>query len=170
MPDQTRTSLLANGEKLNVIEPGSRNPIIFKASVLPAPESPSVSETLSTALRPSQNGSVPFSIRLTVPLDALTVRQVDGKHQVVIGFAAFALDRYGRPVERKAKELTMVLNEQVYRAGPNLPITLDQQLDLKADAKFLDLGVWDTFNRRFGTIKISSGSPKAGHAPGAGCP
>ena len=152
--DGTGTTLLASGEKLDVIEPGSRNPIIFKASVLRAPELSAKTGMLSTALRPAQNGSVPFSIRLTVPLDALTVRQVDGKHQVVIGFAAFALDRYGRPVERKAKELTIFLNEQVYRVAPNLPITLDQELELAADAKFLDIGVWDPSNRRFGTIQI----------------
>jgi hypothetical protein len=37
---------------------------------------------------------------------------------------------------------------------------LDQQLNLAKNDKFLDLGVWDTINRRFGTIQIPLEIPK----------
>jgi hypothetical protein len=77
------------------------------------------------------------------------MRTVDGKHQIVLDVAAMALNRHGSMVEHKAEQITMTLPEDVVRRSPVLPITVDQQIDLSKDDKFLHVGVWDTVNGRF---------------------
>ena len=155
-PPKTRTRLLAGGEKLEVTELRDQ-PIIFRASVLPSSD-PSVAnwEKPSGSLSPPppKKGSVPFSVRYTVPLNSLTVREVDGKHQIVFAVAAIALNRDGSAVQHDAQQVKMVLKEDVFRRDPNLSVTLDQQLNLTKDDQFLNLGVWDSVSGRFGSIEV----------------
>jgi VWFA-related protein len=151
-----RTRLLPNGEKLEVIEQNAQQSIIFQASVLPASD-PSLANlgkpSGALAPPPAKKGSVLYSIRYTVPIDALSVRTVNGKHEIVFGVATIAFNREGTLVEQNAEQVKMVLNDQFHRS-PDLPITLDQPLNLAKDDKFLSLGVWDTVNGRFGSIQI----------------
>lgn len=155
-PPKARTRLLAGGEKLEETELRDQ-PIIFRANVLPSSDS-SVAKwekpSGSLAPPPSKKGSVPFSVRYTVPLNALTVRAADGKHQVVFAVAAIALNRDGSAVQQDAQQVTMVLKEDVFRRDPNLVVTLDQQLNLTKDDQFLNLGVWDTISGRFGSVEV----------------
>jgi hypothetical protein len=157
--DQTtrpRTRLLANGEKLEVSELRDR-PIIFRASVLPASD-PAVANLDKTSgslpLPEPKKGSVPFLIHYMVPIDALTMRTVDGQHTVMWGIAAIGLNGDGSTVEHKAYQMTMTLPKDVLYRSPELPVTMDQQIDLSKDDKFLHLGVWDAVSGRFGTIDI----------------
>jgi VWFA-related protein len=170
--DQTtgpRTRLLRNGEKLQVSELRDR-PIIFRASVLPASD-PAVANldegSGSLPLPPPQKGSVPFLIRYTVPIYAVTIRVIDGKHKITLGVAAIGLDRDGSTVEHKAEQLTMTLPEDILRRSPDLPVTVDQQINLSEDDKFLHLGIWDAVNGRFGNIEIPIEVPKKGKQPEA---
>ncbi len=162
-PAKPRTRLLANGEKLEVTEAKTRQPIIFQASVLPASD-PSLASldkpSGSLSKPPAKKGSVPYSIRYTLPIGAVSVRTVNGKHQIVFGVAAMALNRDGYLMEHSAEQVTMVLKEDVFQRSPNLPITLDQQINLAKDDKFLHLGVWDTVSGRFGSIQIPLEIPK----------
>jgi VWFA-related protein len=155
-PAKSRTRLLANGEKLEITEQ-SRQPIIFQASVLPASD-PSLAKldkpSGSLPPPPAKRGTVPFSVRYTVPIDAFTMKHVDGKHQVVFGVAVIALNRYGSLVERDAQQVTMTFKEEVFRHDPNLPIVLDQQLNLAKGDTFLSLGLWDITTGRAGSIQI----------------
>jgi VWFA-related protein len=156
-----RTRLLWNGEKLQVNEPRDR-PIIFRASVLPASETAVASlEKISGSLvSPSpQSGSVPVLIHYTVPIEALTMRVIDGKHKITLGIATIGLDRDGSMVERKAEQITMTLPEDILRRSPDLPVTVDQQIDLSKNDQFLHLGLWDPVNGRFGNIDV----PIEGH-------
>jgi VWFA-related protein len=161
-PGRSRTRLLVNGEKLETTDLSS-HPIIFQASIHPASD-PSVGnlEKPTGSLTPpsAKKGAVLFSIRYTVPIGALTIRTVNGRHQLIFGVAAVALNRDGRRVARKADQITMTLNEEVFRRSPNLPIVLDEQLNLAKDDKFLYLGVWDTSSGRFGSIEIPLEVPK----------
>jgi VWFA-related protein len=161
-PASPRTRLLRNGEKLEVSELRD-HPIVFQASVLPTSD-PAVANldkaSVSLPLPPPKKGSVPFLIRYTVPIDSLTMRTVDGKHEIVLGVAAIALNRDGSMVEHKAEQITLTLKEDVLRRSPGLTITVDQQIDLAKDDKFLHLGVWDTVNGRFGSIEIPLEVPK----------
>jgi VWFA-related protein len=161
-PAETRTRLLANGEKLDVIEASAR-PIIFQAIVLPASDPTLVNLDKPAAALPApprKKGSVPFLIRYTVPLDAFSVRRVDGKLQIVLGIAAIPFDRDGSPGKHEVEQVTMILNEAVYRRNPNTSITLDQQITLVKDDKFLNLGLWDTMNGHFGSIQLPLEVPK----------
>jgi hypothetical protein len=162
--DRPRTRLLSNGEKLQVSELRDR-PIIFRASVVPASD-PAVANlnkaSGSLPLPQAKKGSVPFLIHYTVPMYALTMRVVDGKHKIVLGVAAIGLDRDGSTVEHKAEQITMTLPEDILRRSPDLPVTLDQRINLSEDDKFLHLGIWDVVNGRFGNIEIPIEVPKPG--------
>jgi len=164
--DQTtspRTHLLENGEKLEVSELRDR-PIIFQASVLSASDPAVVNLDKASRPLPSpprKKGSVRFLIHYRVPIDGLAVRPVNGKHQIVLGVAAFALSREGSRVEHKVERVTVTLPEDVNRRSPD-PIGVDQQMDLSKNDKFLHLGVWDTVSGRFGTIEIPLEVPKPG--------
>ncbi len=161
-PPKSRTRLLANGEKLEIREPNN-HPIIFQARVLPASD-PSLAKldrpSGSLPPIPAKKGAAPFLIRYTVPIGALTVKQVDGKHQVVFGVAVIALNRDGSLEERDARQVTITFKEDVFRHDPNRPIILDQQLNLAKGDQFLSLGVWDTATGRAGSIQIPLEVPK----------
>ncbi len=153
-PASPRTRLLWNGEKLEVSERRDR-PIIFQASVVPASD-PAIANfdrgSDSLPLPQAKKGSVPFLIRYTLPINALTIRDVGGAHKIVLGVAAIGLDRDGSMVEHKAQEITMTLPADILRRSPNLPIMVDQEIDLSQSDQFLHLGVWDTVNGRSGSI------------------
>jgi hypothetical protein len=121
----------------------------------------------SLPLPQAKKGSVPFLIHYTVPIDALTMRVVDGKHKIALGVAAFGLDRDGSVVEHKAEQLTMTLPEDIVRRSPDLPVTVDQQIELSKDDKFLHLGLWDAVNGRFGNIEAPIEVPQPGKRPEA---
>jgi hypothetical protein len=167
--DRPRTRLLSNGEKLQVSELRDR-PIIFRASVVPASD-PAVANlnkaSGSLPLPQAKKGSVPFLIHYTVPMYALTMRVVDGKHKIVLGVAAIGLDRDGSAVEHKAEQITMTLPEDIVSRSPDLPITVDQQIELSKDDKFLHLGLWDAVNGRFGNIETPIEVPEPGKQPEA---
>jgi VWFA-related protein len=170
--DQTsrpRMRLLWNGEKLPVSELRDR-PIIFQASVLPASD-PVIANldkgSGSSPLSGIKNGSVPFLIHYTVPLDALTTRAVDGKHKVAVGVAVIGLDRDGSMVDHRFEQITMTLPDDILRRRPDLPILVDQRINLLKEDKFLQLGLWDTLSGRFGRIEIPIDVLKPGQRPKA---
>lgn len=165
--DQTtrpRTRLLWNGEKLQVSELRDR-PIIFQASVLPAsdPAMYKLDKSVSSSTLPgNRRGSVPFLIHYTVPLDALTIRVVDGKHKIVVGVAAIGLDGNGSMLDHRFEQITMTLPDDILRRSPVLPIMLNQRINLLENDKFLQLGLWDSVSGRFGRIEIPIDIPKPG--------
>lgn len=155
-PARPRTRLLWNGDKLEVSELRDR-PIIFRASVLPTSD-PAVANlanaSSSSPLPPPRKGSVPFLIRYTLPVGALTISAVGSRHKIILGVAVIALNGDGSMVDHKAEQITMTVPEDILRRSPNLPVTVDQQIDLSKDDEFLHLGVWDIANGRFGGIDI----------------
>jgi hypothetical protein len=66
--------------------------------------------------------SVPFVIRYAVPTDGLTATIVDGKHQIVLGVAAMALNSEG--AEHQAEQMAVTLPEDVPRCAPGLAVTV----------------------------------------------
>ena len=83
-PSRARTRLLWNGEKLEVSELRDR-PIIFQARVVPTSD-PAIANfdraSGSLPLPRAKKGSVPFLIRYTLPINALTMRDVGGIGEV----------------------------------------------------------------------------------------
>ena len=102
---------------------------------------------------------MPVLIHYTVPIDALTMRIIDGKHKITVGVTTIGLDRDGNMVERKVEQITMSLPEDILHRSPDLPVTVDQQIYLSKDDKFLHLGLWDPVNGRFGNIDVPMETP-----------
>jgi len=151
-----RTRLLTNGEKVEL--PDMRSlPIIFQARVLPVSD-PAVASAkpldATIQAQPPRRGAVPYSIRYSVPVNALTQQQIEGNPQVVFGVAAIVLNHEGRAVDRYAERVKMTLNVNVIRVHPDIPIALDQRLNFKKDDEFLYLAVWDMTSGRLGTLQV----------------
>jgi VWFA-related protein len=161
---RARTRLLPDGESVQV--PAMRSvPIIFQARVLPASDPAVISVTKvagTIQAPPAKKGSVPYSVRYSLPLDALTQQVIDGKSMVTFGIAAVALNRDGRPVDGHANQVTMTLNSDVIRLHPELPLVVDQILNLKKDDEYLYLAVWDMSTGRLGTLQVPVQVPKPG--------
>lgn len=157
-----RARLLQDGEKVQLPELHS-SPIIFHARVLPASD-PAVASApqlpLSIAASPPKKGSVPFSIRYSLPVDAFTHQTVDGKSEVIFGIATVVLNRDGRAVDSHAERVTITLNDEVERQHPNVPLAFDQRLNLKKDGQYLYLAVWDVTSGRLGTLQIPVQVPR----------
>lgn len=161
-PARTRMRLLQSGEKLEESELRDR-PIVFGAALLPASDPAVANLDLSAVpFPPHKHGSVPFLIRYTVPLDALTMTTVDGIHQTVLGVVASALNSEGIMVEQRAEEMTVILPEDVLRRPPGLHFTVSQRINLSPEDMFLHLGVWDPVSGRFGSIQTPLEVPKPG--------
>jgi VWFA-related protein len=153
---KTRTRLLPDGEKVQLPETHSL-PIIFQARVLPASDAGAVSTPQLAASKlspPPKKGSVPFSIRYSLPVDAFTPQTVGGKPEVIFGVAAAVLNRDGRVVDTRAERVTMTRNEDVVRLHPEIQLVVDQRLNLKKDDEYLYLAVWDMTSGRLGTLQI----------------
>jgi hypothetical protein len=56
----------------------------------------------------------------------------------------------------------MTLNADAVRLHPDVPIGLDQRLNLKKNDEFLYLAVWDMTSGRLGTLQIPVQVPKPG--------
>jgi VWFA-related protein len=162
-PPQSRTRLMANGEKLDVMET-SGHPIIFQARVLSVsdPSFASRGKALASLQLPlPKKGTVPYSIRYTVPIDAFTVKPVDGKYRIVFDVVALMLNRDGGLEGNDGVQVTMTLPEPIFHSSPDLPITLDQPINLAKNARYLYLGVWDATSHRFGIVQTQVEVPKA---------
>ena len=157
-----RTRLLPNGEKVQLPEMRS-TPIIFQARVLPVsdPVVASGPQLMSVIQAPPpKKGAVPYSIRYALPVDALTKQTIDGNSKVTFGVAALVLNREGRVVDSHADKVTLTLNGEVIRAHPDIPLALDQRLNLKKDDEYLYLAVWDMISGQLGTLQVPVQVPK----------
>jgi hypothetical protein len=56
----------------------------------------------------------------------------------------------------------MTLNADAVRLHPDVPLVLDQRLNLKKNDEYLYLAVWDMTSGRLGTLQIPVQVPKAG--------
>lgn len=154
-PAKPRTRLMAGGVKVD--EQPIQAPIIFQAEVLPASD-PAVAALppATGAITPMalKKGEIPYSVRYSVPLDALTGKTVDGKQQYVFGVAAIVINHYGSQVQRQAKQLTLTLNDAAVVRYQKAPVAIDEQLGLKKDDEYLYLAVWDQASGHLGTLQV----------------
>jgi VWFA-related protein len=161
---RARTRLLPDGEKVQLPAMSSL-PIIFQARVLPASDPAVASAPKAAGILPTpppKKGSVPFSIRYSLPVDALTQQTVDGKSEIIFGVASVVLNSDGRAVDKHAARITMTLNADEVRLHPSTPIAFDQLLNLKKNDESLYLAVWDMTSGRLGTLQIPVQVPRPG--------
>lgn len=159
-----RTRLSPGGGTVEVN--GMRSePIIFQARVLPSSDPAVISApkaTTSALAPPPRKGAVPFSLRYSLPVNALAQQTIDGKQEVTFRVAAIVINGYGQAIDSRAEQVTIALNESAIRNHPDGPLTFDQRLNLKKDDEFLYLAVWDVTSGRLGTLQVPVHVPKPG--------
>ena len=154
-PARPRTRLMAGGVKVD--EQPIQAPIIFQAEVLPASDPAVAALPAATgAITPValKKDEIPYAVRYSVPLNALTGKTVDGKQQYVFGVAAIVIDHYGSQVQRQVKQLTLTLSDASVVRYRNAPVDIDEQLGLKKDDEYLYLAVWDQASGHLGTLQV----------------
>jgi len=165
-PAKPRTRLMANGQKVEVFQQLSSPPIIFEANATPIHDPalatlPPPSAALPTPpLPPVKKGRTRYSIRYSLPVDALTQQDIDGKKIVTFGIAAIAFDRDGETIVRDGERATMTLNQNSLSEHPDGRIRIDKLIDLQKGDDYLYLAVWDETSHRLGTLQIALNVPK----------
>jgi VWFA-related protein len=166
-PAKSRTRLMANGEKVEVSPQLHSVPIIFEATATPVSDvalaalpPPSAATPPPPPAKPPRKGETRYSVRYSLPADALVVQNVDGKMQVTFGIAAIAFDRDGQSIARQGERATMTLNKESLSEHPDGRIIIDQLIDLPKGDDYLYLAAWDATSGRLGTVQVSLSVPK----------
>jgi VWFA-related protein len=154
---KSRTRLMPDGDKVEVLPQLRSVPIIFQAHVLPTADpavaaQPTASGTIPPP--PQKKGKIPYSIRYLLPLDAFTQTDVDGDKRVVLGVGIIAFNRDGSTVVKNGDRVTLTLNRDSLREHPTAPIAIDEQVYLQKGDEYLYLAVWDMATGRLGTLQI----------------
>jgi VWFA-related protein len=148
--DGSRAKLLPNGETKEMKE--IRGPsIVFQARILPAPQ------LLQTS---GKKGTIPYTIRYTLPLDKFVMRSVDGKQQITMGFASLAFDANGNSTAKLTQQVTATFSQENLSVSGQPVYTFEQSINLKDGENYLYLGVWDVNTGQFGTIQLSLDAPR----------
>ncbi len=157
-----RTRLMENGVKVEVLPQLRSMPIIFEATAMPTSEAaltalppPSATTPPQPPLKPLKKGDTRYSVRYSLPVDALVVQNADGKMQVTFGIAAIAFDRDGQSIARQGERATMTLNKDSLREHPDGRIIIDQLIDLPKGDDYLYLAAWDATSGRLGTLQVA---------------
>jgi VWFA-related protein len=165
-PARSRTRLMTNGQKVEVFQPLSSAPIIFEANATPIQDPalarlPPPSAALPRPALPLvKKGRTRYSIRYSLPVDALTQQDVNGKKIVIFGIAAIAFNRDGETIVRDGERATMTLNQKSLSEHPDGRIRIDKVIDLQAGDDCLYLAVWDVASHRLGTLQVALKVPK----------
>jgi VWFA-related protein len=153
-PKRSRTRLLASGETAKD-PPNSREPIIFEASVhADAMALPPAAASSGAKPEKRRNGTSPFTVTYSLPLDAFAMASVGGKQTVTCGAAVIAFNDKGTVVAHRGQEVTFTLTDEAaaHPAGKLLPV--DLKIDLSQGDVYLFVAAWDMASHRLGTLEI----------------
>lgn len=145
----TRTRLHPGGT--TEVMSTDRRPIIFEARIYPG------MPTNSPSLHPQHavhRGAMPYTVESSLPLDAFTIRNVDGKWKANCGLEMIALNNNGSVVAQVSKNITFTLRDEAARhpAGQELP--LEEEIDLPKGDVYIYIAIADTGSRRLGALEI----------------
>jgi VWFA-related protein len=160
-PAASRTRLLANGAKVEVLPQLRSVPIIFEATAMPVTDPalaawppPSAATPPLLPSKPPRKGDTRYSIRYSVPVNSLVVQNVGGKKVVTFDVAAIGFGHDGQTIARQGERATMTLNRDSLQEHPDGQVTIDQQIDLQRGNDYLYLAVWDATSGRLGTLQV----------------
>lgn len=129
-------------------------PIPFQAQVVPAP--PSGLE------RPLKKDERLYTIHFTIRVGDLTLTPAAKEDQEVLFVAAaFAFNREGAVIDRKAERIHITIPEPQLRAVNVHGVPLDQQLRLHKGDNFLLLAIVDPASGRAGRLQLTFSVPAA---------
>ena len=162
------TLLRADGETVKLPGPAS-DPIIFQARILPAATAPPADPHEAPGQAPPtpapKRNEVTYAIHYTLPAGDFVQHPSDGGQQVVVGTGVIAINRYGRPVSRLTRAVTLEIDEAKFQTHPNGTLDFDQQINLPDGDEYLYIAVWDTATRRFGTLQVALNVQKLSAPP-----
>jgi hypothetical protein len=143
-PHGSRTKLLASGQTTEM--PEVRGPsIVFQARVLP----------VTGRQTPTKKGTIPYTIRYSLPLSKFVMRNVDGMEQATMGVASMAFDANGNSTAKLSQQVIATFSPEKLQISGQPVYTFEQQINLKDGENYLYLGVWDMNTGQFGTIQLS---------------
>jgi VWFA-related protein len=149
-PHGSRTKLLANGQTAEM--PEVRGPsIVFQARVLP---------TAGPRQTPAKKGTIPYTIRYSLPLNKFLMRNVDGKEQASMGVASMAFDANGNSTAKLSQQVIATFSPEKLEGNGQPIYSFEQQINLNHGENYLYLGVWDINTGQFGTIQLSLDAPR----------
>ena len=153
-PQKDRVLLRAEGQT-EKLQANRERPIIFDVRALPLAAVPEAEKTYVTDanLRPPRKDEAAYSLRYSLPVRDFTVSAGDTK-AVSIETAVIVINRYGRPVQHIAQEITVGVDPEKLRAHPGGVLHFDQRMNLPAGDDSLYIGVWDKTSRLLGTVQV----------------
>jgi len=133
-------------------------PIIFSASVAPAAAAPSSSDDSFLPLKNAgtpPKGSVPYTVRYTLPSEAFLTQDVNGVPSASFDVAVLAFNEDGETVAVKGDQVFAHFPQD----DPHQPVKIAQTVDLKPGDLYLYVAVWDAHTGRVGTLQIPASIP-----------
>lgn len=112
--------------------------------------------TASSGAKPEKrrNGTSPFTVTYSLPLNAFAMASVGGRQTVKCGAAVIAFNDKGTVVAHRGQEVTFTLTDEAaaHPAGKLLPV--DLKIDLPKGDSYLYVAAWDIASKRLGTLEI----------------
>jgi hypothetical protein len=150
------SSLLADNPKQQITAPDLHsNPLVFEASVHPAPETPDAPAANPgfVPLRPAApavKGTTAFQVDYSLSTAGLSPSEIDGASRATVIFAAIAIDSDGERIGQTLDRVRFPLAP----GGPAHKLQVEQQINLPKGGDFIALAVWDPVSGHLGTLQI----------------
>lgn len=152
----SRPRLLAGGATI-ATPPASPSSLIFEATVTPAHVATPISEP------PLKKGHTRYTIRYAAPASSVTLHGAPGPSRFVVGAAVIAVNSDGHPIARRAQQITIPVNLTGLRVNPDVPLSVEQQIDLPHGDAYLSVAFWDVETGRIGTLTLPLSTPRPAH-------
>ena len=148
-----RPRLLAGGTTVNAPEAPAL-PLIFEATV-----APTRAPWLNSGT-PIKGGHTRYTVRYSTPASSVTLHGAPGVSRFVVGAAVIAVNGDGHAIARRAQQITIPVNLTGLRVNPDVPLTVEQQIDLPRGEAYLSVAMWDVETGRIGTLTLPLTTPR----------
>ncbi len=112
---------------------------------------------------PIKKGNTRYTVRYATPASSVTLHGAPGPSRFVVGAAVIAINNDGHPIARSAQQITIRVNATGLTINPDVPITVEQQIDLPQGEAFLSVALWDVETGRIGSLTLPLTTPRPHH-------
>lgn len=151
-----RPRLLAGGTTIITPAP-SPSPLIFEATVTPT------HAPIPNSDPPLKKGHTRYTVRYTAPASSVTLHGAPGPSRFVVGAVVIAVNSDGHPIARRAQQITIPVNLTGLRVNPDVPLSVEQRIDLPHGNAYLSVAFWDVETGRIGTLTLPLTTPRPPH-------
>ncbi len=154
-PSNLNSRLIAAAGGKAASDSAGNQPILFQAHLVPAGELPAAAK-LQPLDHPLKKDERLYAVRYTIPAKELTMTPADNQEQQLLFIAAaFAFNRDGSVIDRKAERISITVSQPQLKAVATHGVPLQQQLRLHKGDNFLLLAVVDPTSGRAGRIQLT---------------